>query len=388
MFLKQGNTRATSILSSLHTQGGQSRAILLLGPEGCGKFSAALDFASTILKSNPITHPDFFCFRNDRYALKAEYFLTKMPDSPLTHSFLDLLHRRMSASLLLSETLSLPTGVKLPPLKEELERHLHEGLIPKDEKTVQALITCAKAYDKKSGIPMDIVREAIVFHSTHSEHGRISIFGNFDQAEENTQNSALKLLEEPHVNHWIVLTATDSRMIIPTILSRVITVNFAKPRSGDLSILYGHRNTMHSSIEVMEEAVYGISALKNEYMKEFFGVVIPTTDKGAAIFQFAEKLEKAGHGELFLKEFLNVLGDAIILRRGMINELTLPLTFPSYEPYAKALAKGSTAELEDLAVMIELAKAQVRRPVIKTDSVLPDIFINISRQYRIFSGRH
>ena len=387
MFLKQGNTRATSILSSLHAQGGQSRAVLLLGPEGCGKFSAALDFASTILKSHPLAHPDFFCFRNDHYALKAEYFLTKMPSSPLTHSFLELFHRRMSASLLLSESLSLPTGVKLPAMKEDLERHLHEGTIPSDEKTVQGLIACAKAYDKKSGIPMDIVREAIVFHSTHSEHGRVSIFGNFDQAEENTQNSALKLLEEPHVNHWIILTATDSRLIIPTILSRVITVNFSKPRSGDLSILYGHRNTMHSSIEVMEEAVHGISALKNEYMKEFFSVVIPTTDKGPAIFQFAEKLEKAGHGELFLKELLHLLGDALIIRRGAINRVELPLTFPAYELYAKTLAKGSSAELEDLSLMIELAKAHVRRPVIRTDSVLPDIFINISRQYRIFSGR-
>ncbi|MGL5722341.1 MAG: hypothetical protein ACRCY4_08080 [Brevinema sp.] len=388
MFLRQGNTRAVSILSSLYAQGGQSRAVLLLGPEGSGKFSAALDFASKILKSHPLSHPDFFCFRNDRYALKAQYFLTKMKESPLTHTFLELLHRRMSASLLLSESLTLPTGVKLPAIKEELERSLHQGLVPSDEKIIQGLIACAKAYDKKTGIPMDVIREAISFHSTHSEHGRISIFGGFDHAEENTQNSALKLLEEPHVNHWIVLTASDSRMIIPTILSRVITVNFAKPRSGDLVDLYGHRNTFHSSIEVMEEAVHGISALKNEYLKEFFTVVIPTTDKGASIFQFAEKLEKASHGELFLKELLNVLGDALLIRRGHINGVSLPLIFPSYQPYAQALAKGSSAELEDLAIMIEQAKAQVRRPVIRTDSVLPDIFINISRQYRIFSGRH
>ncbi|MGL5253434.1 MAG: hypothetical protein ACRC9L_00160 [Brevinema sp.] len=387
MFLKQGNTRAVSILSSLHSQGGQSRAVLLLGPEGCGKFSAALDFASKILRADPLSHPDFFCFRNDHFALKTEYFLTQMPSSPLTQNYLKLLHRRMSASLLLSESLSLPTGVKLPPLKEELEHCLQEGSIPNNEKVIQNLIACAKAYDKKSGIPMDIIREAISFHSIHSEHGRVSILGNFDHAEENTQNSALKLLEEPHLKHWIILTAADSHMIIPTILSRVITISFAKPRSGDLSALQGHRNTMHSSIEVMEEAVHNISSIKNEYLKEFFSVVIPTTDKNASIFQFAEKLEKAGHGELFLKELLNVLGDALIIRRGLINGSSLPLVFPSYQPYSSALAKGSSAELEDIAIMIEQAKAQVRRAVIRTDSVLPNIFINISRQYRIFSGR-
>lgn len=388
MFFQQGNARAVSLLQSLGAGGGQSRAVLLLGPEGSGKFSAALDFAQSLLKSPVLSSSDFFCFRNDRYALKAVYFSGIMAGTPLAHHFWMLFQRRIAASILLGESLSLPSGLKLASVKEELDASLSLGKCPEGEKTIQNLIDCAKAYGKKSGIPMDIIREAIGFHSMHSEQGRVSIFGGFDTAEENTQNAALKLLEEPHPKHWIILTAADAKRLIPTVLSRVITVMFSKPRSGDLACLQGHRNIFHSSIQVMEESVNRISALKNEYLKEFFVGLVPQIDKGWVLFSLGEKLEKAGHAALFTEELLSVLADALILRRARIMGVDAPpLLHPERRVFAESFIKGSSAELEDLALQAEAALRHLRRPVIKGDSVLPALFLSFARQIRIFSGR-
>lgn len=384
MFLSQGNIRAVSLLHSLSLSGGQSRAVLLLGPEGSGKFSAALDFAQEIFGTDPLSHPDFFCFRNDNYALKIEYFLTKMAHSPLAWNFLKLFQRRMSASILLNETFS---GVKVASIKEDLDEFISHNIFPETEKSVKALIDTAKAYDKKKGIPMDIIREAILFHSMHSEHGRISVFGNFDTAEENTQNAALKLLEEPHPKHWLLITASDEKALIPTILSRAITVKFSRPRSGDLSVLEGHKNIFHSSLAVMNEVVYKVSALKIEYLRTFFMDLIPQTDKGIVVFSMAEKLEKSGHTVLFLEELLHVLQDALVMRHSILRGCDLPLANPSYTEFSQKLAKGSSAELEDIAQEIENVKKQVKRPVVKSDNVLPDLFIKIARSVRIFGGR-
>ncbi|MGL4388267.1 MAG: hypothetical protein ACRCTJ_02590, partial [Brevinema sp.] len=254
------SNKATSLLKQFCDNPTQSRALLLVGKKGWGKFSSGIDFASIILNQNPLQSSNFFAFRNDQFALKTEFFLTKIPHSPTSVEWLLLLQRRINMSILIQE--SLGTGSQITSTKEDLDNYIAQNEFP-DKKLITQLITLCEYFDKKNGIPIDIIREINKFHAMHSDHGRISLIGDFDQADETTQNAALKLLEEPHPNHWLILTAENEKKLIPTIKSRTITLRFTEPSADKLSFL-GQATYPLSTINIMKESLFNISELKHQ----------------------------------------------------------------------------------------------------------------------------
>lgn len=64
--------------------------------------------------------------------------------------------------------------------------------------------------------------------STSSMNGKIKVYIIKDAEKMNTAaaNSLLKLLEEPHMNHYLFLTTTNYKRLLPTIVSRTQLIHF------------------------------------------------------------------------------------------------------------------------------------------------------------------
>ncbi|MGL5956822.1 MAG: hypothetical protein ACRC0X_09555, partial [Brevinema sp.] len=270
MFRKNNSSAFVSFLRGITTQ--QSRTLLLTGDSGWGKTACALDLAELILKENPLTSSNFFYFRNDQWSLKAEFFLKHFPDSEEAWTWLYLLQRRVGMILVIEENFS--SEVKLPFIKEQLDECINQHIFPQDVKFIDQLLQLTLALDKKTGIPINVIREAITFHSVQST-GRVSILADFDMADPPTQNAALKLIEEPYPNHWLILTAQTEKTILPTILSRTLKIPIKKPLDNELPFL-----GLGSSVQIMSEVVYSLSDQKQQLLQEFFKQCSPNIEYG------------------------------------------------------------------------------------------------------------
>jgi len=380
-FHTSGNKKAISILKSLSVLKGQNRAVLLLGNKGWGKTSTALDFATNILQTSPLDSSDIFIFRNDDYSLKTEFFIKNHPNSSYYNTWLKLLLRRLNMSTLIEETLSLPSGIKLISIKEELQEYINYSIIP-DEKHIQKLLNLTAILDKKNGIPINIIRELNKFHSIKSNKGRVSILSDFHMADETTQNATLKLLEEPHKNHWIILTATNTQSIISTILSRTLKIDFQKPLSNDLKYLGDSKNST-SSIDIMMESIYKISATKLQLINEFFNTCTNSIESSINFLQFSEKLQKDNYFLLFLEELILCFQDTLRLRQNILRPtFSIPIKYPQYQEFSNNFVKATTYDLEELVHSIETTKNLLKRSVLRADFLLPSLFLEIARMLR------
>ncbi|MGL4393892.1 MAG: hypothetical protein ACRCS8_01520 [Brevinema sp.] len=370
------SNKATSLLQRFCDTPTQSRALLLIGKNGWGKFSSGIDFAENILGTDPLQSSDFFCFRNDQFALKTEYFLTKTPATKAAWDWIYLLQRRINVSLLIGE--SLGTGAKIATTKDDLDSYIAQKEFPQDKKFMDQLLTLCGIFDKKTGVPIDIIREISKFHAMHSDHGRVSLIGNFDQADETTQNAALKLLEEPHPNHWLILTAENEKNIIQTIKSRTVKIVFTEPSAGDLAFLGSETHPL-SATNIMKESLYKISQTKKALLKEFFDNSINQVDQNIHFLQFIETLVKEQQTDLFLESLQQCFEDAFILRQNHLRNLSIPLKIAEYQEFSSKLQRVSTTELEEFVSLIGQARTQVARSVIKVEAFLPPLFLEIAR---------
>ncbi len=371
MFRKNNTDSFISFLKGITSQ--QSRTLLLLGDDGWGKTACALDIAELVLKQNPLTSSDFFYFRNDSFSLKTEYFLTKNPNTDMAWTWLQLLQRRINIMPSIEETFT----TKVPNIKEQLNEYILRGAFPQDEKFIDQLLQIAQALDKKSNVPINVVREAIAFHSVKSS-GRVSVLADFDMANPDTQNASLKLLEEPYPNHWLILTAKSEKNLLPTILSRTLKIPIKKPT--DMSFLSA--GTFTSSRDIMNEAVFNLSTTKFELLNEFFTQCATSIERGVLFVQFAEKLSKDDFSLLFLDELVCCLEDGLRMRQSKIRNITIPIMYPQYRDFSVLLSNASTAELEELVSQIESLKKHLSRAVIKDDNMLPKLLLDTSRLLR------
>jgi len=145
--------------------------------------------------------------------------------------------------------------------------------------------------DKKTAQPYAIkpLREVIASGNLRPQFGdiRLFVFNEFDSMSEICQNALLKFIEEPHEFNKFVLTAQSKSKILPTILSRVVTVGTPYTASADTSVL-----SNNESAEIAKAIVSALIA-KDEY-------------KAAA--QFSKVKDRQALGEVLqalLQELLN-----------------------------------------------------------------------------------
>ncbi len=94
---------------------------------------------------------------------------------------------------------------------------------------------------------------------THEGNKRVVIIDNFHKSSISAQNSLLKLLEEPKENTIIILVASDISRILPTIISRVVRINFNLLTKKELQIFN----------DKIEERYIEIALGRPELLKKF-----------------------------------------------------------------------------------------------------------------------
>lgn len=111
------------------------------------------------------------------------------------------------------------------------------------------LLSIARPFDEKTGvqktmIPVDEARKLAPFLSLTSSYGsgRMVIIDEAHTLNRNGQNAILKMIEEPPTGAFVILTATSTAMMLPTIRSRCRVVNMDPLKDNEISTVLARQS--------------------------------------------------------------------------------------------------------------------------------------------------
>ena len=253
------------------------------------------------------------------------------------------------------------------------------------------LIAVSDEISKKSRIPIDFIRRAIEFNGIRSESGRkITLIGNFENASEETQNASLKLLEEPPAGNLIIITANSSNTILPTILSRSMIIHFNQLTPALVNSILGSDgsgSSYYSTIELMEDKLYGFHEERKKRVIEFFTSIAPAIQQGNSVFTFIETMVSDRNSRSpvhFFNEMIEFIRNAQLLRQQYLRKTDLSGYIDT--DYKKILDPAVhsiyTAELKEFASRIGFLINKIRFNNVTPAAVLPGFLIDLARWYQ------
>ncbi len=243
-------------LSADRADGRLPRAILLHGPEYCGKLTIALELARGLTCTagdavwnctcrscrlqRLLIHPDTVMI-GPRYFMQeirvAGDAYTRTPSKPTAYLFIRAVRKltRRYDALLWDENdaATQKIGAAIATIDELLEV-VDPDREPADAKTVEKTIRAIRsACDELAAgravqsIAVEAVRKIAFWTRSRSTYGaKVVIIENGDSMLESARNAFLKTLEEPPRDVWFIMMTTRRSAIIPTILSRLRTYAF------------------------------------------------------------------------------------------------------------------------------------------------------------------
>ncbi|MGA2141093.1 MAG: hypothetical protein ABSG94_01625 [Brevinematales bacterium] len=411
--LIEGQARAVSVISRLIDENISGRTVILLGERGCGKFTAAAYLAEILLHKSPFLSPDFMFYRNDLFSVKTRYFLNNIKNEKIKSIFSDYLNYflgRLSAAISLGEIAAIKLKKMFPgtgasytvndfrnELPDIINRETFFDLIENPSAFSSNLIIVSDEISKKSRIPIDFIRRAIEFNGIKSESGRkITLIGNFENASEETQNASLKLLEEPPAGNLIIITANSSNTILPTILSRSMIIHFNQLTPALVNGILGSNGIIgsyYSTIELMEDQLYGFHEERKKKVVEFFTSIAPAIQQGNSVFTFIETMVSGQNSRSpvhFFNEMIEFIRNAQLLRQQYLRKTDLSGYIDT--DYKKILDPAIhsiyTAELKEFASRIGYLINKIRFNNVTPAAVLPGFLIDMARWYQKSLKKH
>jgi DNA polymerase-3 subunit delta' len=184
-----GHRRVTALLSRAIARGTLPPTLLIAGPSGVGKWQAAIATAQALNCLNPI-HPD----DNDASSVTGA-----------------------------AERLAIDACGECRSC-ERIGRGLHVDVI-------------AVAPDDRASIKIDVVRDVLARTSYRPFEGRrrVVLIREADTLEPQAQNALLKSLEEPPPATVFIMTTSVPGALLPTVLSRSMTLRFARLSAADVA---------------------------------------------------------------------------------------------------------------------------------------------------------
>ncbi len=398
MFEKiKGQDRALTVLSKLLTKKNQSRTLLFLGPKGVGKMTTAIEISRFLLKQNPFLSPDVSIYRNDSYGLKTRYFLSRFQqgqDSDAVLVYFHSLLNRLSQAVFLGEfSNDILSKYKVQTFRTEFEERLLNGTLESwiKEKGILALLkNLSDILAEKRKIPIRQIRHLIEFHQYHSDAPyRMSILGEFDDSTEETQNSALKLFEEPAANTLIILTATSTENLLPTLLSRALTIKFQSLKPSVVTEIMGTK--ARGLLEEMQNEVYQYREKRKQNLIRFFNEIAPHVQYEFKLFEFIDELITQNElVRFFLKDLSEIFRDILIYRNALLRKVDLStfLSFPEFDFTHKIAHRAVTAEIRKWVNRLEEELRGMRSVNLSAKTFLPALLIDLSRWYQSKIGRN
>ncbi len=229
-------------------------ALLFAGPEGAGKFTAALEFARVCscersgqwncacpqcVRHRSLSHPDLMLFgprsSPQEIAVTSEYFSSN-PGVSSYYAFVRAIRkllRRFDTTLWIGEESKLSKAASaIESIEEMLEeismltaKKKNDSLKPITQKAVEAAASLEAMVP--DGIPVFMVRNMAAWASlAPASAQKTIIIQNADAANESARNAMLKILEEPPAKVHFVLTSSRRAALIATILSRSRLISF------------------------------------------------------------------------------------------------------------------------------------------------------------------
>lgn len=112
----------------------------------------------------------------------------------------------------------------LPPCGKCRSCHLADTMTHPD-------IEAIRPEDKKKSVTVDQIREfrTTAYHSAHTAKRRAFIIESADTMNPASQNSLLKVLEEPPSDVIFILVAVNSEALLDTVISRCLTLSLSAP---------------------------------------------------------------------------------------------------------------------------------------------------------------
>lgn len=105
---------------------------------------------------------------------------------------------------------------------------------------------------KNKEIKIDQIREAINFLTIKSQKGKVLIIEKAENLNTESANALLKTLEEPPLNTLIILTTSNQRLLLPTIVSRLKKIRFRKLSNQEIKDILSQKT---SNIKFVESIV-------------------------------------------------------------------------------------------------------------------------------------
>jgi len=246
--------RASDQLVSMIAARAIPPALLFAGPEGAGKFTAALEFARVCscerdgqwncscpqcARHRSLSHPDLLVFgprsSPQEIAVTSEYF-SGSPSVSSYYAFVRAVRkllRRFDTTLWAGEESKLSKAASaIESLEEMLEeistlvaKKKNDPLKSVTQKAVE--VTAGLEAMVPDGIPVFMVRNMAAWASlAPASAQKTIIIQNADAANESARNAMLKILEEPPARARFVLTSSRRAALIATILSRSRLISF------------------------------------------------------------------------------------------------------------------------------------------------------------------
>ena len=234
-------------------------AMLFSGPAASGKGTAALELGRIIscemenravwdcacpacARHRLLIHPDLLCLGKRSFSAEitasAKAFLREntVPTRLLYIRSVRKLLSRFNPVLLEDDPKAKALSPLLNSLEEDLDEleFLTENQTSQDAASINKLIEgmLKSAYKLESEgmgeyIPINQLRRAAYWgRLAPAGRGKLLLIENADRMQEESRNSLLKLLEEPHARLTLVLTTSRMGTMLPTMLSRLRPYHF------------------------------------------------------------------------------------------------------------------------------------------------------------------
>ncbi len=235
--------------------------VLLAGPRDCSlEISAA---KSTFLRAS---------FNNDRF-LNATRYLFIRAVRKLTMRFNQILWE--------GDTKLNKIAAFTDAIEEQLEQLSFDKELP-DHKVVEEICNNIVKNTAKleesfmyDSIPIEQIRRCSAWARFKSNEGKkVIIIENAERMQENVRNALLKILEEPPADCVFILTTTRRGAVMPTILSRVRTYDFAQ-------------RSLQQETEVIERVFHDKFRPGNKNISDYMLMFLPVTPD--EIFRYSRR---------------------------------------------------------------------------------------------------
>ncbi len=393
-----GHKKVVNLVDKIVEKGVFGRGILIEGVKGIGKFTLALKISEKILGKNPFLSNSFLFYRNDDFLLKTQFYLKYLKDGgrefqKVKNYFMYLFARTLRA-IALGEISNFKVNNFDQKGKIDLTQFIFDIFVLLSNDNMvnfllyeEILLKISEEISKKKIIPINFVREWKDFDNfKKTDDKKVVVIGDFETASIEAQNSALKILEEPSEETLVVLTTSESKAILPTIVSRCLVFKMDKLMASEINEIFkiDFSHDSSNTIDFMREYLFGYGKKVRERMLYFFEKVAPFIQKeGKLLFEFSENLSKEGREFVisFIEEILLFLKDLHLGRQFFLRNSERKAEFSNL--IIKLSPKTYVSEIHSLGFeVIDLIQKLKNNENFSISLIMTDFLIKISRWYQ------